>query len=309
MMIMLVTTALFVQTGDLKIKIDGKAGDITVFAADPNGDARLLANQIRAGFFMDPFGAKQDARVAMTDTGATLSVKPGTYHVRIRTDDAAGSADSSSGVWLTQLKVEAGKTLDAAVKIGAPGSVKGAWSVDKSAQSGNKLEGTTAALARDGKVWAFAKGGKGGAFEIKGVAPGTYSLVVSDMFEKFLSVTDNVSVAEGKESAVKVDVKRAGLGGVRAQFTDKAGKPAAPPKDVILVDERGRFAAESNAGGSTGDIEFIGWIWLPSGGGYILRAEGVERKSVTLKAPVIKGSGAFAEEIYETLKVPLGGGK
>lgn len=309
MVILFLTAALAAQTGDLKIKIDGKAGDVAVYPASPLVEARLLAEQCGAGFFMEPKGIAAEARTVRTDAGATVTVKPGIYHLRIRTD-AGGSIGASSGIWLANQKIESGKLSEAVVKIGAPGTVKGTWSVDKSAlKRGKPLESCTAALVRDGRVWAFAKNPKGGGIEVKGAAPGTYSLVLVELFESFVSVTEDIVVVEGKETAVKVEVKRASLGGIHVQFTDKAGKPTGMPEGALLMDGRGRFALGPSFGDFVGEVEFFGWCGFPAGGGYVLKAEGLERKGITLKSPALKGTGASAAEVYETLKIPLGGGK
>ena len=302
MMLNALLVAALCQTGELKITIDGTPGAIDVFPADPLTDAALLSKHGASGFFMDPFDSKAEVEQKKLDKGVSLKAKPGTYHVRIRTD-GRGSMDASSAVWLTNQKIEAGKTTEASVKLAAPGSVKGTWTVDKSIQEGTKMVATSAALVRDGKVWAFAKSDVAGKYEIKGAAPGAYTLVVSDIFENFLAIKENVTVAEGKEVEASIEVKRASLGGVKATFVDKSGKACDAPEGLLLVDEKNRFAVTPNMSGSGGDGAYQGWSHLPSGGSYVILAKGLEKKGVTLKAPVVTGEGMFAKETYPLLKV------
>ncbi len=299
---LLLVASLAVQTGELKLKIEGKAGEVVVYPATPVVETRLFAHQCESGFFLEPSGL---APATSSDAGAGITLKPGSYHVRIRTD-GDDSIRAKTCVWLTNQKVEAGKTLEAVVKLGPTGAVKGSWSVDKrKAQGGKPLERCTAALIRDGRVWAFATCPKGGGIDIKGVAPGIYSLLLIETYEIFAWVTDNVIVTEGKETEVKVEVKRANLGGLRIQFTEQSGKPVGLPEGTLLMEPKGRFALGPTVVDSTDGVDSFVWPGLPSGGGYVLQGQGIEKVTVTLKAPAIKGTGAFAEEIYETLKVPV----
>jgi len=304
-LIIAIVAATLEQTGEIQIKIDGPAESIVVFAADPARDAELLAEFGASGLCGYPSAHKIDAGVAKRDTGVTLTVKPGTYHVRLQTGPQA--SDGNAAVWLTDLRIEAGKSADAAARLGPGGSVKGTWTVDRSVQGKDGMVSTAASLVREGKVWAFARSTVAGRFEIKGVPPGTYALVVQDMFESFLSVTDGVAVEEGRETVAKVEVKRASLGGVAFEFQDKEGKPAAPPEGLVLADEKGRFASISNYAAQSGNVQTTGFIALPVNGRYALYGGGVAMKGIQLKVPTIRGEGVLAQQIYETVKVKPGG--
>ncbi len=291
--------ALLIQTGELRLAIEGEHGDVDAFPVDPLVDAMLLDHHLQLGLSMDPMGTKvDDVKRSGDSKNVTLALKPGTYHFRVKTGAGA--------IWLTNQKIDAAKPASQTVKITAGGTVSGMCMLDKSRQEGKPMEGLKAALVRDGRVWARVEGKPGSAFEFKGVPAGTYALVVTETFEWFVAVKEDVRVEEGGSAPAKIDVKRASLGGVMVGFTDKAGKAAPPPDKVFLVDPKGRFAIAPNRGQSQGDVELVGWGGLPGGAGYVVRASGLEHKGLTLRPPTVKGQGIMADETYETVKVAVG---
>ena len=249
-------------------------------AMDPTSEAALQADFSIAGLIenMDeifdhryPDVKVEDVEKAEKENTVTLSLKPGTYHVIVR-------QGKGSGVWLTDLKVAAGQTIEREVTLLKPGSVRGTWTIDLETVPENQPRGFSsihAALFRDGRVWAAAYTDVKKKFAIDEIPPGTYTLVVADSTEGFTSITENVVIQSGKEYSAKLSIRIDKEVYFIARFMNKrtqADIPLDSLKDrrIALIDTKHGIPILGNYSSVGVHGQKDGWRGLPAGLPYTL---------------------------------------
>jgi hypothetical protein len=290
-------------TGSLKLVfVEGKDGAgprLTIHvlrAMDPISEAAFQAELTCTGLWENfpeildkrfPEAKVDDVEKVEKENVVTFSLKPGTYHVLIR-------QGIYSGVWLTDLKVVAGETLERMVTLEKLGSLRGTWTIDQpSGRKPEDIDKTHAALFREGRVWAFGEMKTKGVLSVEEIPPGTYTVYVRDFFEGFTSLTENVVIAGGKEATLKLAIKVDKLAYVFNRYKNKKTQADIPwdawkSARVAFMDAKRNVPVDANyfSTGQSGQKE--GWLRIPADATYTLSI--VLPKFKTLEKQAVKPS-------------------
>jgi hypothetical protein len=247
-------------------------------AIDAASEASLQADFSSMGLIVNleeildkryPEAKVNEVKKVEAENGVTLSLNPGTYHVLIR-------QGKTSGVWLTDLKVAAGETLERPVTLSKPGSVRGTWSIDS--DSGRAVvpgTHTTGSLFRDGRVWAVTQTENKHTLAVSEVPPGKYTLVVTDFMEGFTSITDNVVVSSDKETPVKLTIKSDRLVYLIGRFKNKKTQADIPADEfqncrIALIEGKHGIPLGTNYSSIGQSGQKLGWLRVPADSSYTL---------------------------------------
>jgi hypothetical protein len=247
-------------------------------AMDAASEASLQADFSSMGLIVNleeildkryPEAKVNEVKKVEAENRVTLTLNPGIYHVLVR-------QGKTSGVWLTDLKVAAGETLERPVTLSKPGSVRGTWSIDS--DSGRAVvpgTQTTGSLFRDGRVWAVTQTDKKHTLAVSEVPPGKYTLVVTDFMEGYTSITDNVVVSSDKETPVKLTIKFEKLVYLIGRFKNKKTQADIPADDfqqvrIALIEGKHGIPLGTNYSSIGQSGQKLGWLRIPADSSYTL---------------------------------------